>query len=62
MPGFDKKFDLTSDYDLMVANLGQINDAYILFDSIADIEDLIKILLAMQRKIYCIRPKCDNIG
>lgn len=42
-------------------SLGQINVAYVLFESVADVEDLIKILLAMGRKVYGIRTKCDCI-
>jgi hypothetical protein len=45
----------------MVESLGQINAAYILFESVTDVEDLIAILLAMNREIYGIRTKCDSI-
>lgn len=49
-PGFDKKYNLTKDVNLMVRSLGQINAAYILFNSsVTDVEDLIKILLSMKR-------------
>lgn len=33
VPGFDNKFNLTKDYDLMVNELGKINAAYVLFNS-----------------------------
>ena len=45
----------------MVESLGQINAAYVLFESVTDVEDLIAILLAMKRKVYGIRTKCDSI-
>jgi GTP-binding protein EngB required for normal cell division len=45
----------------MVSKLGQINVAYILFESVTDIEDLVAVLLSMKRQVYFIRTKCDNI-
>lgn len=60
-PGFDNKFNLTLNYDLIVQYLGPINVVYVLFDSVTDVEDLIKILLSMKREVYGVRTQVDKI-
>ncbi len=61
VPGFDNKFNLTLNYDLIVSALGSLNAAYVLFDSVTDVEDLVKILLSMKREVYGVRTQVDKI-
>lgn len=61
VPGFDNKFNLTLNLDLIISALGSINIAYVLFESVTDVEDLIRYLVAMKRQVFGVRTKCDTI-
>jgi hypothetical protein len=57
-PGLDEHFDLVKEPEKIPKFLGCMENIYYLYDGYIE-EDVVKTFLAMNKKIYAVRTKCD---
>jgi hypothetical protein len=57
-PGFDDNFNILSHTENVLKYFGKIENIYYLYDGSIE-QDIVKAALAMNKKLYFVRTKCD---